>query len=111
MTHALFICGKARMRSPTAAEIAGAWDDVTTDFAGLSNDADEKVSVEQLDWADIIFVMEARQARRLKRLFPAHLRGKRVVTLNIPDRFTFMDPALVTVLEQKLLAILGAKTG
>ena len=109
MTNALFICGKARMRSPTAADIAASWKGVTTDFAGLSHDADEKLSQEQLAWADIIFVMEARQAKRLKNLLPAMLRGKRVVTLNVPDRFTFMESALIAILEPKLRAVLGQK--
>ena len=98
------------MRSPTAAEIARTWDGIATDFAGLSHDADERLSLEQLDWADIIFVMEARQAKRLKSLFPAPLRGKRVVNLNIPDQFVFMDPALIAVLVPKLRAALGGRS-
>ncbi|NUB44791.1 phosphotyrosine protein phosphatase [Fertoebacter nigrum] len=98
---ALFICGKARIRSPAAAEIAtrlGA----KADFAGLSKDADERLSAEQLEWADVICVMEARQAQRLKTLFGPHLRGKRVVVLNIPDRYTCMQDSLVALLEPKI---------
>jgi len=44
MTNALFICGKARMRSTTAADISARWDGIEADFAGLSNDADEHLS-------------------------------------------------------------------
>jgi predicted protein tyrosine phosphatase len=106
MTNALFICGKARMRSPTAADIAAAWPGVATDFAGLSNDADEKVSTEQIAWADVICVMEPRQAKRLKALFPVALRGKRVVVLNIPDKYTYMDDALNARLTPILRAVL-----
>jgi predicted protein tyrosine phosphatase len=106
MTNALFICGKARMRSPTAAEIAGVWNGIATDFAGLSNDADEKLSIEQVEWADIIFVMEPRQHKRLVALFATQLRGKRIVTLNIPDHFGFMDPKLISRLTPRLKTIL-----
>ena len=102
---ALFLCGKARMRSPTAADIARNWG-IEADFAGLSPDADEPLGPEHLNWADVIFVMEARQAKRLQSLFPTHLRGKQVVTLNIPDRFTYNDPALIALLTPKLRAIL-----
>lgn len=107
MTNALFICGKARMRSPTAADIAAQLPGVASDFAGLSNDADEKLSREQLGWADVIFVMEARHAKRLKSLFPTALRAKRVIVLNIPDRFAYMDPDLIALLTPKLRAALG----
>lgn len=106
MTNALFICGKARMRSPTAADLAANWPGVTTDFAGLSHDADEKLTAEQIAWADIIFVMEPRQAKRLSQLFGPHLRAKRVVTLNIPDVYTYNDPALIAQLDPKLRAAL-----
>jgi predicted protein tyrosine phosphatase len=107
MTNALFICGKARMRSPTAADLAAAWPGIATDFAGLSHDADERVSLEHLEWADIIFVMETRQARRLRTLYPAALRHKRVVILNIPDRYGYGDPTLIALLEPRLRAALA----
>jgi predicted protein tyrosine phosphatase len=104
--HALFICGKARMRSPTAAAIAARWAGVATDFAGLSNDADEPIGPEQLDWADVICVMDARQAKRVASLFPTQLRGKRIVVLNVPDTYGFMEDALVARLTPLLRSIL-----
>jgi predicted protein tyrosine phosphatase len=104
--NALFICGKARMRSPTAAAIVAQWDGITTDFAGLSNDADEPIGPEQLAWADVICVMEARQAKRLKSLFPTHLHGKRIVVLNIPDTYGFMEDALIARLTPILRKVL-----
>ncbi len=50
--------------------------------------------------------MEARQAKRLKALFPSHLRAKHIVTLNIPDRFGYRDPDLIAMLTPKLRAVL-----
>jgi predicted protein tyrosine phosphatase len=104
--HALFICGKARMRSRTAAAIAAQWAGVATDFAGLSHDADEPIGPEQLDWADIICLMQPRQATRLKALFPTHLHAKRIVVLNIPDRYVFMEDALIARLTPILRKVL-----
>ena len=101
MTNVLFICGKARMRSPTAADLVLGWGG-NADFAGLSHDADEKVSSEHIDWADVIYVMEARQKKRLNALFGPLLRDKRVVSLGVPDRFAYMQPELVELLSQKL---------
>jgi predicted protein tyrosine phosphatase len=31
-----------------------------------------------------------------------HLKGKRIVCLNIPDQFEFMDPKLVSLLKSKV---------
>jgi len=101
MTNALFICGKARMRSPTAADIVSGWGG-KADFAGLSHDAEEKVSSEHIEWADVIYVMDARQKKRLNALFGPLLKDKRVVSLGVPDRFAYMQPALVELLSQKL---------
>lgn len=108
MTRALFICGKARMRSPTAVDIAVQKWGIKADFAGLSNDADEKLSLEQIEWADIILVMERRQLARLKSGFGPALKGKKTASLNIPDRYQFMEPALVDLLIQRLRTHLGA---
>ena len=107
MTRALFLCGKARMRSPTAADLVAGWG-IEADFAGLSADAEERVSAEQLQWAHLIFVMEKRQAKRLQGLFPGHLRGKKLVVLNIPDKFRCGDPALIALLTTRLRPFLAS---
>ncbi len=102
----LFVCGKAKKRSPTAADLAGRHDGVEADFAGLSADAEERLSAEQIVWADLVAVMERRQLARLKRQFGGMLRGKRITCLNVPDRFEYMDPELVSRLEPELNRIL-----
>lgn len=107
MHHVLFLCGKARMRSPTAADIVSGWTGFAADFAGLSNDADEKLSAEQLEWADTVIVMEQRQKRALQSRFGTHLRDKRIVVLDVPDRFAYMDPALVDLITPRLERVLG----
>ncbi|MEM9061327.1 MAG: phosphotyrosine protein phosphatase [Pseudomonadota bacterium] len=101
MKKILFICGKARSRSPTAAQIFAEWDGLRTDFGGLSNDADDALSADQIDWADVIMVMERRHQTRLNDRFGRQLAGKQVLVLDIRDRFSFMDPALVEELMEK----------
>ncbi|VWC35017.1 cellular communication/signal transduction [Burkholderia lata] len=101
MTRALFICSRNRLRSPTAEAVFAAWPGVETDSAGLAPDADTRVSAEQLDWADVVFVMERAHKARLAAQFRAHLRHKKIVCLDIPDRYTYMQPELVTLLERK----------
>ena len=101
MRHVLLICSRNRLRSPTAERVfAGPGREA--DSAGLAPDADYVVSAEQVEWADLIFVMEKQHQVKLKRRFAALLSGKKIVCLDVPDRFQFMQPELVTLLQRKL---------
>jgi predicted protein tyrosine phosphatase len=101
VTRALFICSRNRLRSPTAEEVFSGWPGIETDSAGLAPDAVTVLSIEQLAWADIVFVMEPVHKARLSKTFGAQLKGKRLVCLDIPDRYTFMQPELIVLLERK----------
>ena len=94
----LFLCSRNKWRSPTAEEVFRDHPGVDVDSAGLNPDAVVPLSPEQLDWADVIMVMENTHRDKLKRRFSSHLRGKRVVVLGIPDDFGFMDEKLVAML-------------
>lgn len=102
MKRILFLCGKARMRSPTAAAITADWPNIETDYAGLSNDADEPISLDHIEWADEIYVMERRQKKRLNTLFGPHLKKTPVHVLGIPDIYAHMDPDLIQRLKTRL---------
>lgn len=65
------------------------------------------LSSEAVEWADIIFVMEKSHRRKLARKFQPWLKNKRVVCLDIPDEYDYLEPALVQLLEQKVLPLLG----
>jgi len=96
----LFICGQNRLRGPTAEQIfAGR---AETESAGLKNDAENPVTPELLEWAEVIFVMERAHARKLSQKFKRSLGGKRVLCLDIPDDFDYMAPALIALLERKM---------
>jgi predicted protein tyrosine phosphatase len=101
LINALFVCGRNRLRSPTAAQVFAEWSGVETDSAGLNPDAEVALSSEHLDWADIVFVMERKQAAKLRAQFAKQLKAKRLVCLDIPDRFSFMQPELVALLIAK----------
>jgi len=94
----LFLCSRNRLRSPTAEQVFGTWPELEVDSAGLADDADVVLTNEQLDWAELIVVMEASHRRRLQARYRSRLKGKRVVCLDIPDRYDFMQPELVALL-------------
>ena len=101
MIRALFICSQNKLRSPTAEQVFSQWPGVEADSAGLNNDAETPLSLEQVDWADVIFVMEKPHRTKLNRLFRRYLHGKRVICLDIADNYAFMQPELVQLLETK----------
>lgn len=100
--HVLFVCTQNRLRSPTAEQVFADWPGIETASAGLGHDADVPVSAELLAWSDLIFVMEKVHRNRLSERFGAHLKDKRVICLDIPDDYDFMDPALVALLRRKV---------
>ncbi len=68
----------------------------------MNRGADNPLTPELLEWAELIFVMERDHKAKLSKEFSAHLNGKRVVCLNIADNYKFMDPALVKLLKTKV---------
>jgi predicted protein tyrosine phosphatase len=102
LKNVLFICSQNKLRSPTAEQILSRRADLEVASAGTNNDADNPLTAELVDWADLIFVMERVHRTKLQKRFRANLKSKRIVCLDIPDRYAFMDPALVRLLEVKL---------
>jgi predicted protein tyrosine phosphatase len=100
--HVLFVCGKNRLRSPTAEHVFADWEGIETSSAGVNRDADSPVTAELLNWADVILVMEAAHRAKLTARFAAQLRGKKVASLDIPDDYEFMAPALVELLRARV---------
>jgi len=99
--HLLFLCSRNRLRSPTAEGIFADLTGIEVDSAGLSPDALVRLSAEQVEWADVILVMEKAHRERLNRSFGKLLAGKRVVVLDIPDDYEYMDPVLINLLKQR----------
>ncbi len=97
----LFLCSRNKLRSPTAEAIFMNLCGVEVDSAGLSSDAELPLSAEQVEWADLILVMEKTHRGRLNQKFRKSLSRKRVAILDIPDNYDFMDPALVALLRSR----------
>ena len=102
MRRVLFICGRGRHRSPTAAQFFSSNADWETDSAGLGADSDDVVSAGQVVWATDIAVMEKRLQARLRQMFPKLVSGKRIVCLDVPDDFAFMQEELIALLRARI---------
>jgi predicted protein tyrosine phosphatase len=104
--RALFLCSRNRLRSPTAEQVFSSWPGVETDSAGLALDAVTPLKIEQIRWADVLFVMERKHKTKLTKKFGRYLNGKRIVCLDIPDKYDFMDPELIALLLKKAGALM-----
>lgn len=100
--NVLFVCSRNRLRSPTAEEIFSSHPDWEVASAGLSPDAEVLLDSALVEWAELIFVMEKIHRTRLTRQFSRYLKDKRVVCLDIPDEFDYMQSELVELLQTKL---------
>jgi predicted protein tyrosine phosphatase len=98
----LFVCQLNRARSATAERLFSKRPDLEVVSAGTSDDALVRVNWRMLEWADVIFTMDATQQRDLERLFPGHTALSRAICLGIPDDYGFLQPELVELLEERV---------
>ena len=106
MYKILFVCGRNRWRSPTAEALFSQYPGLECLSAGVNKEAEQVLDSELLAWADCIVVMEKRQQIQIKQRFSAQLRLPRIVCLDIPDRYSYMDPALIELLQRKAVRFL-----
>jgi len=103
----LFLCNQNRLRSPTAENVFSNNPQLEVKSAGVDKDASVPVSLELLEWADIIFVMEKRQRNIIHKKFKDIYRRKRIICLYIPDEYDYMDPDLIQLLKERLPQYVG----
>jgi predicted protein tyrosine phosphatase len=100
--NVLFICSRNRLRSPTAEAVFSDYPGLQVSSAGTSVDAENPVSRDQVEWADVVFAMEEVHRKKLLEMFPDALKEKKVVALRIPDKYSYMDQELIKVLKQRV---------
>jgi predicted protein tyrosine phosphatase len=102
MKHYLFVCSQNRLRSPTAEQVFSRRDDIGVASAGTNHDAENPLTSELVHWADFIVVMERSHRNKVQKRFRNDLNGKRIICLDIPDDYEFMDFGLVRLLEARM---------
>lgn len=98
----LFICSRNKWRSLTAEKIFQGNQSYDVRSAGTEDNARIKVTGGHIGWADIIFVMEKKHIRRLNDKFGDLINSKRVVCLDIPDDYEYMDEELINILKVRV---------
>jgi predicted protein tyrosine phosphatase len=98
----LFVCSQNQLRSPTAEAVFSQHEGLEVLSAGTATDAVTPVSVDLIEWAEIIFAMENYHRNKLRERFGKLLETKRLVVLRIPDNYKYMDPNLVRILKNNV---------
>ena len=102
MKKLLFVCSQNKLRSPTAETVFENTFDWEVRSAGLNHDAHIPLGTEDVEWADYIFVMETTHKRKLQSKFSKVLKHQKVICLNIPDNYEYMDESLITIFKQRI---------
>jgi predicted protein tyrosine phosphatase len=96
-------------RSPTAERIYADKPLVAARSRGTSKKAAKTIKGTDIEWADVILVMEQKHHKRLLSDFPGEMRFKEIHVLDIPDDYKFMDPQLIEEIEASVEPILSGK--
>ncbi|KAA6430501.1 protein-tyrosine-phosphatase [Dyadobacter flavalbus] len=104
----LVICGRNKRRSRTAEHLFKNDDRFNIRSAGLSPQSNRKISENDLNWADLVLVMEGNQKMKIKKIYH-YLQLPEIEVLNIPDDYEFMEDELVATLMLEINVVLAAK--
>lgn len=96
----LFVSKTNTNLGPTAAQVFDAAPyNYETRSVGLQGDTE--ISLEDLQWADLVFVMHEEQLDALVAKFPNY-KDKRRYNLDVPDVFNKNEPHLVALLKDHM---------
>jgi len=107
LTNVLFVCSRNLWRSPTAERVYCNDPRLAVRSRGLSPQAARRISPKDLQWADVIFVMEYEHLAKLRSQYRSFLGRCPVHVLEIPDHYPLMDPKLVKLIQQGVESYLG----
>lgn len=91
----LFICNQGENRSRTAAEF---FKEHETRYKGIYYNL---VSESDLEWADLVVVMEDFQRTEIGKLFPEQYLKKKIISFDIPDIYRYGQQELYDILKMK----------
>ena len=96
--HILFVCGRNRWRSPTAERLYRADPRLDVRSAGVSPKSRHQISRADIEWADLILVMEADYGTLVRGQF-RQMALPPIKSLDIPDEYEFMDEELMAAIK------------
>ena len=97
----MVVCGKNKKRSRTAEFIFKNDSRFNIRSVGVSPNSIRKITENDLNWSDLVLVMENEHKSKIKELF-RKITNIKIEVLNIEDEFEFMDEELVIILTESI---------
>ncbi len=97
----IVVCGRNKKLSRTAESIFKNDNRFNIRSAGLSSKSDRKISEKDLNWADLIFVMETGYRARIWGQY-RHMELPPIEILDIPEDYEFMDDEVKELLTDRI---------
>ena len=88
------------MRSSTAETVYRA-EGLNVRSAGIDKSARVPLSSDLINWADLILVMEEKHRVAIETHFGDEVSDKRIIVLDIPDNYYYMEPELVSLIRRR----------
>jgi len=104
----LFVCRYNEMRSCTA-ETIYTEEGYPVRSAGTEIGASVNLSNDIILWADLIFVMEEKQKVIIKSVNADPSENKKIVILDIPDNYYYMEPELLHQIKSRVAPYLNKR--
>jgi len=102
LKNLLFVCSRNKWRSLTAETIYKNSSEYDVKSAGTEDSARIKINSKLIVWAEIIFVMEKKHKEKLLEKFPNEISKKKVIVLDIPDIYKYMDKELIEEIQTSI---------
>jgi predicted protein tyrosine phosphatase len=109
----LFVCSKNLSRSPTAEMIYKDYSDLNVksagtepssrkESAGSEQSTATELTAENINWSDLVFAMEEKHKQTMIEKFPSEIEQKKIIVLDIQDKYKFMDDELIKEIKIKV---------
>ncbi len=108
--NVLFVCSKNQWRSPTAEAIYRNDARLNVRSRGTTRSAVQTIKASDIQWSDVVLVMEDKHRRRLLADFPSDSKFTPIRVLDIPDDYQLMDAELVELLRSSTEPIIAEMT-
>lgn len=105
MKKLVFICTANIQRSVTAEHLFKNDPRFEVCSAGTSPFAAMQINRDLLEWADYLIVMEKHHKEIIKKQFPDLAKNKRILCLDIPDIYEYMDVQLQYLITEKMKSL------
>ena len=111
LLNVIFVCSRNQWRSPTAEHLYRNDGRVQVRSAGASKSARRLVTIRDIEWADLVMVMEAKHFQQLRKGFGDAIGRDCCIILDLPDEYEYWDSQLIALIQQSVEPLLNEFTG